>query len=112
MPRVTGGPPRLSAAPRRLPATPGPRRAESAARWRNSRRWWKLRAAILRRDGLVCQRTGIYCGGSYPAPDSPVAHHIVRPGESEALFFDPQNLQCVSKAWHDREGQAAEKTGQ
>jgi 5-methylcytosine-specific restriction endonuclease McrA len=75
----------------------------------NTKRWKQLRLEVLRRDGFTCQQTGVRLTGKAPAPNSPVVDHI-RPHRGDAaLFFDPANLQSVSKAWHDSEKQRQEK---
>lgn len=105
---------RLSAVPPRLkcPETdgtgPGARRSHN---WLNSVRWRKLRLRVLQRDGFVCQQTGVTLIGKYPAPDSPVVDHKVPHRGDPDLFWDEDNLQAVSKAWHDREKQSLEKRG-
>ncbi len=45
------------------------------------------------------------CIGKYPADDSPVVDHIKPHRGDETLFWDPSNLQTVSKAYHDSEKQ-------
>ena len=55
-----------------------------------------------------CQQTGVILMGKDPAHDSPVADHILPHRGDPALFWDEQNLQTVSKAWHDREKQRRE----
>ena len=53
------------------------------------------------RDGFVCQATGVRLGGEFPAADSPVVDHIEPHRGDEDLFWDPTNLQSVSKEYHD-----------
>lgn len=65
---------------------------------------------MLVRDLYTCQRTGVLLTGKAPAPHSPVVHHIIPHKGDEALFWDIRNLQAVSKAWHDSDGQAQEKS--
>lgn len=79
--------------------------------WYHTARWRKLRAQVLRRDGYVCQATGVALVGRYPAENSPVVDHV-RPhrGDPER-FWDPDNLRAVAKGWHDREKQSQEKRG-
>lgn len=80
-------------------------------RWYKTARWQRLRAAVIKRDALTCQRTGVVLIGKHPAPDSPVVDHI-RPHRGDAtLFWDPDNLQTVSKRWHDSEKQRQERLG-
>lgn len=77
--------------------------------WYKTARWQKLRAKVLVRDLFTCQRTGVLLTGKYPAPDSPVVDHIKPHRGDEGLFWDEGNLHAVSKAYHDREKQAAEQ---
>ncbi len=79
--------------------------------WKKTARWQRLRRKILKRDGYKCQATGVLLVGSYPAPNSPVADHIIPHRGSESLFWDERNLQAVSKAYHDREKQKLERAG-
>ncbi|MDB5522784.1 MAG: endonuclease [Rhizobium sp.] len=77
--------------------------------WYKTARWQKLRQAVLLRDAYTCQKSGIICMGKHPDDNSPVAHHIVAHRGDEALFWDIDNIQTVSKAWHDGPGQAEER---
>ncbi len=52
--------------------------------------------------------TGTLLVGKYPAPNSPVVDHIRRHGGDPELFWDPSNLQALSKEYHDREKQRQE----
>lgn len=74
--------------------------------------WQRLRLQVFRRDGYVCQKTGVRLTGKHPAPNSPVADHIERHRGDPVLFFDPENLQTVSKAWHDSEKQRQERAAE
>lgn len=47
--------------------------------------------------------------GKYPAPDSAVVDHKTPHRGDEALFWEPANLQAVSKAYHDRDKQSIER---
>lgn len=78
-------------------------------RWYYTARWKKLRADILLRDSYTCQKTGVICSGKYPAPNSPVVDHVKQHHGDERLFWDPQNLQTVSKKYHDKVKQAEER---
>ena len=69
--------------------------------WYNSRRWRDLRAAVLVRDAYVCQRSGALCSGVHPAGNSPVVNHKVPHRGQEALFWDIENLETVTKEVHD-----------
>lgn len=79
--------------------------------WYSSSRWLKLRDAVLLRDDYICQRTGVILSGDYPAPDSPVVDHIIPHRGDEKLFWDPANLQAVSKEYHDGVKRSLEQFG-
>ena len=87
------------------------RNARNAARaWYGTKRWAQLREAVFVRDGFVCQRSGVLCIGVYPQPNSPVANHK-RPHRGDPkLFWDPANIETVSKAVHDGLIQAEEQS--
>lgn len=77
-------------------------------KWYSTKRWRALREAVMQRDRMQCQQTGVMLIGEANQPDSPVVDHI-RPHRGDAaLFFDIDNCQLVSKAWHDREKQRLE----
>lgn len=77
--------------------------------WYKLKRWQQLKLQVHLRDAYVCQRTGVLCDGVYPAPNSPVADHI-RPHRGDpVLFWDPDNVHTVSKAYHDSEKQKQEQ---
>lgn len=78
-------------------------------KWYKTSRWQKLREQVLLRDAFICQRTGVLCIGKHPAPNSPVADHKKAHHGDEALFWDINNLHCVSKAYHDSEKQKQER---
>lgn len=59
----------------------------------------------------VCAKTGVMLIGKAPAPNSPVADHITPHRGDLGLFWDEQNLQAVSKEYHDRVKQRFEKRG-
>lgn len=111
-------PSRLKAAPPRL-AMPSRIEAEAVRSrtryqvhewraWYRLARWKKLRLFVLRRDGYICRQTGVPLAGVYPAENSPTVDHV-RPHRGDpVLFWDPDNLQSVSKAWHDSEKQRQE----
>lgn len=79
--------------------------------WYKSPRWAALRLQVLARDEYRCQRTGVLLGGRANAPDSPVVHHKTPHRGDPALFWDIANLEAVSKAWHDSEGQREDLAG-
>lgn len=78
--------------------------------WYKSERWQALRQQVLVRDLYTCQHTGVILAGKAPAPDSAVIHHKIPHHGDEALFWDINNLEAVSKAWHDSEAQARERS--
>lgn len=85
--------------------------ARNAARpnWYSTARWQKLRLRALDRDGWRCRQTGVLLVGSYPAPNSAAVDHIKPHGWDPELFWCLDNLQSVTKAWHDREKQRRER---
>lgn len=107
--RLTTLPARLSAAPARIGRAPvqaaiSPKRDRSNAPWRgwyNTKRWHDLRTQVFERDGYICQRSGILCAGKHPAPDSPTANHKVRHNGDPILFWDPSNVETITKSVHD-----------
>ncbi|MCW5722052.1 MAG: HNH endonuclease [Devosia sp.] len=78
-------------------------------RWYKSARWARLRQEVLERDLYTCRRTGVMLAGKAPEPDSPVVHHVVPHKGDERLFWDIDNLEAVSKEWHDSEAQREER---
>lgn len=117
MSRLTAIPSRLAPAGRKLGPAPGDSRAQDRERgqlkpwrkWYFTARWKRLRLQILDRDGWTCRQTGVPLVGPKDAPDSPVVDHIQEHKGDSALFWDPENLQAVSKAWHDSEKQRQER---
>ncbi|UFS81985.1 HNH endonuclease [Rhizobium sp. T136] len=77
--------------------------------WYKTSRWQELRRDVLVRDAYICQRTGVLCIGKHPAGNSPVADHIKPHHGDERLFWDPSNLHCVTKAYHDSQKQKEER---
>ena len=77
--------------------------------WYKSTRWQRLRQQVLARDLYTCQHTGVILSGRANAPDSPVVHHKVPHKGDEQLFWDINNLEAVSKQWHDSEAQRTER---
>ncbi|MBP0439598.1 HNH endonuclease [Tianweitania sediminis] len=110
-PRIGALPPRIGTAglseQERLRARD---RSQAWRAWYGTARWQKLRESVWIRDGLVCQQTGILCIGKYPADNSPVADHIIAHRGDPELFWDPANIQTVSKGYHDRTKQSQERT--
>lgn len=110
-------PPRLQQLPSVLGYEAGDERAADKRRratqhwraWYDTARWRRLARAVFARDGYRCQQTGAALVHRAPHPLSPVAHHK-RPHRGDArLFWDPTNIETVSKGWHDGPGQAAER---
>lgn len=108
-PRIGGLPPRIGALRTRPDGTVKARRSRASWKaWYSTARWLNLRTDTFERDGYICQRTGVMCAGVHPAPDSPVANHKIRHNGDPALFWDPDNLETVTKAVHDSLIQAEE----
>lgn len=80
--------------------------------WYKLKRWQDLRQEVLVRDLFTCRQTGVLLIGKAPAPNSPVVDHITPHRGDPALFWDIDNLQSVSKAWHDSVKQARERADQ
>lgn len=81
-------------------------------RWYKTARWQRLRAEVIKRDGLVCCQTGVLLVGKHPAWNSPAIDHKVPHRGDPSLFWDPANLQVVSKEWHDKVKQRMERAGE
>lgn len=79
--------------------------------WYKTARWQKLRQVILKRDNWRCAQSGVLVIGKYPAGNSAVIDHKIPHRGDAALFWDPANLQVVSKEYHDGEKQRLEKSG-
>ena len=118
MAKLSSPPSRLSAPGHRIGKPPmaeerAPlQRQRDSAPWRawyKTARWRALRLQVLVRDAYTCQRSGAVLGGKYPAPDSPTVNHKRPHRGSEALFWDPENLETVSKAVHDSQIQREEQ---
>lgn len=77
-------------------------------KWYKTTRWQRLREQVLIRDHFICQRTKALLIGKYPAPNSAVVDHIKPHRGNEELFWDMDNLQSVSKEYHDSIKQAQE----
>lgn len=119
MGRLKAMPSRLGALPPRLGAAPNSERQRSRdrdatqewRRWYKTARWQRLRKSVLVRDGYRCQQTGALLVGKYPAPNSPVADHKMPHRGDPELFWDIDNIEAVSKEYHDRDKQRFEKRG-
>jgi 5-methylcytosine-specific restriction protein A len=77
--------------------------------WYHSARWQKLRQEVLIRDLYTCQQTGVILTTGRDAPNAAVVHHKVPHRGDEQLFWDINNLEAVSKAYHDSEAQREER---
>lgn len=103
--------------PSRLGRAPGDEKARLAERekvipwrkWYHSKRWKDLRIEVLKRDNWTCQKTGVICTGRHPEPNSPVIDHKQPHRGDERLFWDINNLQTVTKEYHDSEKQKQER---
>ena len=115
MPKLTTLKPRLSKLPQRL-STPRQVRdtrysPDATVRgWYKSARWQALRQAVLVRDLYTCQHTGVILVGGKSQPNSAVVHHKCPHKGDEQLFWSIDNLEAVSKEWHDSEAQREEHT--
>ena len=115
MGRLSLSPSRSAFTDRRLkPATelaaPTPVRGSQPWKaWYKTKRWQELKLLVHIRDNYTCQRTGRVCGGKYPSPDSPVANHKRPHRGNPALFWDPDNVETVTKAVHDSAIQSEEQ---
>lgn len=88
-------------------------------RWYKTAKWRELKERVHIRDRHRCKVTGVRCLGRHPAPDSPVADHIVSPGavwlltgsieETARVFWDEANVRTVSKTYHDGQRQREQK---
>jgi 5-methylcytosine-specific restriction endonuclease McrA len=77
--------------------------------WYKSARWQALRLEVLARDLYTCQQTGVMLVGGPNQPNSPVVDHKVPHKGDERLFWDINNLQAVSKEYHDGEKRSQEQ---
>ena len=75
------------------------------------KRWKRLAAAVMRRDGYLCQISKRY-GKMIPAE---VVHHIYPADEYPEFAYKPWNLISLSRAahnkLHDRDGGALTSAG-
>ncbi len=78
-------------------------------KWYYSARWKALRKEVWVRDNYTCKQTGAVCVGLYPAGNSPVADHIKPHHGNPDLFWDIENIQTVSKSYHDSLKQSGER---
>ncbi len=78
-------------------------------RWYKTARWERLRQEVFVRDMFICQRSQEMCIGKGNAPNAPIANHIKPHRGDEALFWDIDNIETVSKVVHDSEIQREEQ---
>lgn len=110
--------PRLGGLSHRMGASPADEKERSRQRdasndwraWYKTARWQRLKERVHIRDLYTCQRTGVLVIGKYPAPNSAVANHKIPHRGDPELFWDEDNIETVSKAYHDREIQKAEQS--
>lgn len=81
-------------------------------KWYRTAKWAETRMRVLVRDKFTCQQTGVLLVGKHPAANSPVVDHIIPHRGDERLFWDEDNLQSVSKAYHDSTKQAQERAAE
>lgn len=65
--------------------------------WYKTARWQRLRWSILVRDLFTCRMCRRVEGDTKQL----VADHVTPHRGDEALFWSPDNLQCLCKACHD-----------
>ena len=109
-PRLKTLAPRIAPPPQTEQERHRRRDAEQAWRaWYKTARWQRLRWKILKRDHFTCQQTGELLTGKHPEPNSAVVDHKIPHRGDPVLFWDEDNLQTVSKSYHDSIKQAEEK---
>lgn len=84
------------------------RRDQDRPNWYGSKAWKDLRLRRLKHDRWTCQATGVLLVGTYPAWNSAVVDHVEPHRWDPDLFWDFDNLQSMTKQWHDREKQRIE----
>lgn len=77
--------------------------------WYSRKRWKDIKAFVFAREQGVCQQTGIALLPTGTKPNSAVADHIQEHNGDPSLFWDPDNVQLVSKEYHDGEKQRIER---
>lgn len=117
MSRLTAIPSRLASIPSRLGVIAGDAKARERTmyaikpwrKWYSRKKWKDLRREKIRQALGVCEQTGVALIGAPGALNSPVVDHIMEHKGDDALFHDIENLQLVSKQWHDTEKQRIER---
>ena len=110
-------PPRIGALPPRLGFASGDKKAADKSRndaapwraWYGLARWKALRLFVFARDGYICQRPGALCSGTGKMANAPVANHTRPHRGNPDLFWDPNNVETVTKQVHDTIIQAEEQ---
>lgn len=110
-------PSRIGGLPNRLesdnagPKSRTQRRNENAPwrAWYRTSRWQALRLKVLKRDHWICAATGQIVSGKYPAANSAVVDHKIPHRGDPILFWDENNLQVLSKEYHDKDKQIEEQ---
>ena len=109
--RLATAAPNVLAGPR--PARQSGKRCFRREAWRN---WYGLKAwkdlckRIDRRDGMQCQQTGVMLTHVPNKVNSVIHDHKIPHRGNWDLFIDPNNVQLVSKQWHDKEKQKLERS--
>lgn len=80
--------------------------AEPWRAWYCTAEWKRLRLATFKRDGWTCQ---CGCGTKEGRSSQLVADHKTPHRGDQKLFWDPDNLQTLTKACHDSRKQAEER---
>ncbi|MCV0381769.1 HNH endonuclease [Nitratireductor sp.] len=109
MAKLTSLKPRIGVLASRIGYAPGDEKGRDRKRskdqpwraWYKTARWERLRQSVFVRDQFTCQRTGALCTGKGNHPATPVANHKVPHRGDPALFWDPDNLETVTKQVHD-----------
>lgn len=116
MPKLTTLKPRLKPMGTRLHSTRQVRDTRyspdaQVRSWYHSARWKRLRLEVLTRDLYTCQQTGVLLTGKAGEPHSPVVDHIIPHKGDERLFWSINNLQSVSREYHDSTKKKMERSG-
>ena len=85
-------------------------RAEAWRNWYGLKVWKDLCRAVDIRDGMQCQKTGVMLTHIANLPHSAIHDHKIPHRGQWDLFIDPNNVQLVSKQWHDKEKQKLERS--
>jgi 5-methylcytosine-specific restriction enzyme A len=89
-------------------------RSKNAKEYRKlyrTKRWRELRLRVFIRDNYKCQKTGAILYQQHPKPFSPVADHIKPHKGNLERFYNIDNIQTVSKQYHDSAKQSLERIG-